>query len=70
MTNKRCPKCGGRNFQICDYYAVAYLYEVTNGFVEADGMDDEFPEKIRTVCVCRDCGHQWNPKKLEYEIDA
>lgn len=40
MTDKKCPKCGSRNFQISDYYAVAYLYEVEDGVVIADGMDD------------------------------
>lgn len=71
MTTKKCPKCGSNNFQISDYYAIAYLYEVINGVVVADGMEDTcgLNDHIRTICVCRECGHQWNPRKLEYTID-
>lgn len=54
MTDKRCPKCGSRNFQIADEYTTAYLYEVTDGVVEADGMDNDFGRRVKTTCTCRD----------------
>ena len=69
MIDKKCPRCGGQNFQIADYYPVAYLYNVKDGIVEADGMDNDFGRRIKTVCTCYDCNHQWHPKKIEYEID-
>ena len=31
MTDKKCPKCGSRCFQIVDYYATGYIYEVDIG---------------------------------------
>ena len=71
MTDKKCPKCGSSNFQISDYYAVAYLYEVEDGVVTADGMDDTcgLSDHVRTVCVCRQCGHVWHPRNFECTID-
>ena len=68
MINKKCPKCGSRNFQINDYYARAYIYEVTDGYVEAEGVGEE-AEHVRTNCVCRNCNHQWSPKNFDYSID-
>lgn len=32
-------------------------------------MDNDFGRRIKTVCTCYDCDHQWHPKKIEYEID-
>ena len=69
MTDKRCPKCGSRNFQIADEYTTAYLYEVTDGVVEADGMDNDFGRRVKTTCTCRDCDHQWHPRNFNYTID-
>lgn len=71
MTDKKCPFCGYRSFQISDYYAVAYLYEVEDGIVTADGMDDacSLSDHVRTVCVCSQCGHEWNPRKFDFTID-
>jgi Zn finger protein HypA/HybF involved in hydrogenase expression len=68
MTDKKCPKCGSRNFQISDYFTRAYIYEVKDGIVEAEGIGEE-SEHVRTICVCRDCNHQWHPKRFEYSID-
>lgn len=68
MIDKKCPQCGSRYFQIVDYYAVGYIYEVEDGRVIAEGQDDG-GEHVRTTCVCRDCGRQWHPKKMNYEID-
>ena len=68
MTDKKCPKCGSRNFQIVDYYVVGYIYEVEDGKVIAEGQDDG-NEHVRTSCVCRECGHEWHPRNFNYEID-
>ena len=68
MTDKKCPKCGSRNFQIVDYYVVGYIYEVEDGNVIAEGQDDG-GEHIRTSCVCRECRHEWHPRNFNYEID-
>lgn len=68
MIDKRCPKCGSRYFQLVDYYVVGYIYEVEDGRVIAEGQDDG-GEHVRTNCVCRDCDHQWHPRKMDYEID-
>ena len=38
MTDKKCPKCGSRNFQIVDYYTRPYIYEVEDGKVMLDGI--------------------------------
>ena len=69
MTNSRCPKCGGRNFQIADEYTTAYLYEVIDGVVEADGEDKDCGNHVRTTCTCRDCDHIWHPRRFTYSID-
>ena len=69
MTSKKCPKCGSRNLQIADEYTTAYLYEVTDGVVEADGEDNDCGQHIRTTCTCRNCDYQWHPKNFRYEID-
>lgn len=68
MTDKKCPKCGSRNFQIVDYYVAGYIYEVEDGKVIAEGQDDG-NEHVRTSCVCRECGHEWHPRNFNYEID-
>lgn len=68
MTSKQCPKCRSRNFQIYDEWVQGLLYEVTDGFVEANGAGDG-GEHIRTSCTCRECGYHWHPRKLEYTID-
>lgn len=68
MIDKKCPKCGSRNFQLIDYYVVGYIYEVEDGRVIAEGQDDDV-DHVRTTCVCRECGHQWHPKNVNFEID-
>lgn len=68
MTDKRCPKCGSRNFQIIDYDVVGYIYDVEDGKVIADGQDDG-GEHVRTTCICRECGHEWHPRNFNFEID-
>lgn len=69
MTNKKCPICGSRNFQIVDYYVRGYIYEVENGVVLADG-EDEGEEHVRTTCFCRKCDHFWHPKNFEFSVDG
>ncbi len=56
MTSKLCPRCGSRNFQICDCYATTYIYEVEDGVVHAEGIGDS-ADHVRTTCVCRTCNH-------------
>lgn len=68
MTNKKCPKCGSRTFQIADYCVVVYAYEVTDGFVESEGMGDSC-DPVKTICVCRKCKHEWHPRKMSFTID-
>ena len=68
MTEKKCPKCGSRDFQITDYYTRPYIYEVEGGIVTADGIGEE-SDHVRTVCVCRNCDHLWHPRNFEYSID-
>ena len=68
MTDKKCPQCGSRNFQICDEYVQELLYEVEDGIVEAMGAGDG-GKHIRTTCVCRNCSYNWHPRKLIYTID-
>lgn len=68
MIEKRCPRCGSKDFQLVDYFVVGYIFEVQDGVVSADGQDDG-GERVRTTCVCRNCDHQWHPKNLDYTID-
>lgn len=68
MTEKKCPKCGSRNYQIVDYYVTGYIYEVEEGVVIAEGADDGGEHK-RTDCYCRACGHVWHPRNFEYSVD-
>lgn len=70
-TNKKCPKCGSKNFQVVAYSIVGYIYEVEDGRVIADGQDDGDSKDVRVNCVCRECEHQWHPKRLndDFVID-
>lgn len=70
MTNKKCPKCGSKSFQVTDYFVTGYIYEVEDGYVTAEGQDDGGIH-VCTTCVCRECGHQWHPKKFndDFVID-
>ena len=68
MTDKKCPKCGSRNFQIVDHYDTGYIYEVEDGVVTAEGADDGGMH-LRTTCTCRNCDHQWHPRNFDYTID-
>lgn len=68
MTDKKCPKCGSATFQICDECVQELIYEVTDGYVEANGEGDG-GEHIRTTCYCRECGHVWHPRNFNYTID-
>lgn len=69
MIDKKCPKCGSKSFQLIDSYVADYIFEVEDGRVIADGMDDVGGEHVRALCVCRECSHQWHPKNLTYTID-
>lgn len=68
MIDKKCPKCGSTDFQIVDYYITGYIYEVENGYVMGDGVDDG-GKHVKTVCTCRKCGYCWHPRKIEFTID-
>lgn len=61
QTNKRCPKCGSRNFQIADTCAVDYLYECRDGIITANGQGDGC-DQIKRTCFCLECEHSWHPK--------
>ena len=71
MTNKKCPKCGSRSFRIRTKAVVYYLFRVTDGIVEPDGIDDETGDTLSETCICDCCGHQWHPRNLnkDFEID-
>lgn len=69
MTDKKCPRCGSRYFQIADCCTTEYLYEVENGKVIADGEDNDFQKRIKVTCYCRSCNHVWHPRNFTYEID-
>lgn len=70
MTTKKCPKCSSRYFQLVDYCATRYIYEIVNGVVYAEGANDG-EKSISTTCICRICGHQWHPRNLDnaFKID-
>lgn len=60
-TNKKCPKCGSRNFQIVDYCSTPLLYECEDGVITANGQGDS-GELLKRVCICRECETQWTPR--------
>lgn len=68
MINKKCPKCGSRNFQIEDEYTTVYMYQVVNGEVEADGEDKDCGRHVSTTCYCNECGYGWHPKKMSFML--
>ena len=57
MTNKKCPKCGCRSFQIDDVYSTNYIYQVRDGVVMTNGEDNDFGRHLSTTCTCEKCGH-------------
>lgn len=67
-TDKKCPRCGSRSFQIADYCKISYIYECIDGIVEADGQGDSC-DHISTTCICRQCGHEWHPKGKVLKTD-
>lgn len=68
MTDKKCPKCGSRTYQIVEYAVQELIYEVTDGYVEAYGEGDG-GDHIKTTCHCKVCNHFWHPRKFDYTID-
>lgn len=68
MTDKKCPRCGSRTFQIVEYAVQELIYEVTDGYVEAYGEGDG-GDHIKTTCHCKECDHFWHPRKFNYIID-
>lgn len=68
VTNRRCPKCGSNTYQIDDWYETAYIYQVENGVITPDGMDNDVCDHIRTVCSCSECGYRWHPKNFNESI--
>ena len=41
MTNFKCPKCGGNNFQFIDKFMKGYIFEVMKGKVYQEGVEGE-----------------------------
>lgn len=69
MTDKKCPKCGSKNFQITDYSVTGYIYQVEDGVVTGNG-DDAGGKHVRTICECAECGHVWYPRNFDFEVDG
>ena len=67
MTNKKCPRCKSKKFQLVDYYITGYIYEVEDGVVTGEGQDDG-GDHVKTVCLCRNCGHHWHPRNLDNDF--
>ncbi len=68
MINEKCPKCGSKSFQLfVDYHKIGYIYEVKEGKV-SKGQDNS-SDLLSIHCLCKECGHHWNPRNLEFEID-
>lgn len=69
MTDKRCPKCGSRYFEI-ECKVTAYLfYIVSDGIVESNGGDMNGGKELSNTCYCDKCGHKWRPRNFNYTID-
>lgn len=67
MTNKKCPKCGSRSFEV-EIKTVAYLfYIVEEGRVIPNGGDRDEHE-LSHLCACSVCGHKWHPRKLNEDF--
>ena len=66
MTNRKCPKCGCKSFQIDDEYTVYYILQVRDGVVMSDGEDKDNGRHIRTTCTCEKCAYQWHPRNVKF----
>ncbi len=60
-TDKKCPKCGSRNFQIVDTCAMDLLYKCKDGIITANGQGERC-DQIKRTCFCDECEHEWHPK--------
>ena len=69
MTDKKCPKCGSRNFGITAKVTAYMLYTVIDGHVYPNGADYDDSDTLSETCICDQCGHRWHPKNHEYTID-
>ncbi|MBR1525067.1 MAG: hypothetical protein IJ640_00205 [Prevotella sp.] len=69
-TNKRCPRCGSRSFQVDAVCETTYIYQVEDGIVTPDGMDNDGMTPIRTICTCNRCNYHWHPKKYDDAIEV
>lgn len=67
MTNKQCPQCKSRNFQVVDYYVTGYIYVVEGGIITAEGVDDG-GDHVKTECFCKKCGYSWHPRKFDNDF--
>lgn len=67
MTNKQCPRCKSRYFQVVDYYITGYFFTVEAGYITADGVDDGGAH-VKTICHCSKCGYSWHPRQLDNDF--
>lgn len=68
MINKKCPKCGSREFQIAENFSVDTLYEVKDFMVYESNVKRSV--HLHTTCTCHKCKHKWHPRNIEYTIDG
>ena len=68
MTNKKCPKCGSRNFSVTTKVYAYLFYMVTDGEIKANGVDVDNGGELSNVCTCDECGHRWHPKNLNIDF--
>lgn len=69
MTDKKCPKCGSKDFSIECKVTAYLLYTVIDGIVEANGCDMDAGDELSNTCICSNCKHIWHPRKFNYTID-
>lgn len=60
----KCPKCRGQNLQVDEVWnGNGIHFTITDG-VMPDEADDHFQGgPVALHCGCRDCKHNWTPRK-------
>ena len=70
MIEKKCPKCGSRNYEI-ELKVTAYLlFIVEDGKVIPNGYDMDAGRSAAPRCYCDKCGHAWTPRNCDFVVDG
>ena len=70
MIDKKCPKCGSRNFTMELKTTCYLLYIVENGKVMSNGIEMDAGRVLETKYCCGECGNKWVSGECDFVVDG